>query len=240
MRAVADNLRCDFVGLQDGAHQLASGEHLTPAAGEAWATEDRASIPDLLALLRQVEETRAVRQKKQDHLQKARTVLDRVLSIIHKGSSHFAPLVELQANATNLRDQTLAESDQPMTSELENLAEGRHSYCDLLALLEHHDDIDDDRWVQLNESITQTFGKPLAIATARKRLLPACVRALQLTSANGKPLEISIHFASSGRDRSGSLRVKYISRSRGSGGSILMRRSKRRGREMMRRSSRSG
>jgi hypothetical protein len=106
-----------FRELQDGAHQLASGEHLTPAAGE-----DRASIPDLLALLRQVEETRAIRQKKQDQLQKARSVLERVLSIVHKGSSHFAPLVELQANATNLRDQTLAEYDKPMTSELTNVA----------------------------------------------------------------------------------------------------------------------
>jgi hypothetical protein len=53
---------------------------------------------------------------------------------------------------------------------LESLAEGRHPYCDFLHLLEHHDDIDDDRWVQLNDSITQAFGKPLAIATARKKL----------------------------------------------------------------------
>src|SRR5260370_18310566 len=46
-----------FRELQDGAHQLASGEHLSPAAGEAWATDDPAAPPHLLALLRQGEAT---------------------------------------------------------------------------------------------------------------------------------------------------------------------------------------
>src|SRR6266568_9522579 len=60
-----------FRELQDGAFQLAAGERLTSPDGS-----DGASIPDLLALLRQVDETRAVRLKKQDQLQKARSVLD--------------------------------------------------------------------------------------------------------------------------------------------------------------------
>jgi hypothetical protein len=64
----------------------------------------------------------------------------------------------------------LADTDQLVSPELENLAEGRHPYCDFLHLLENHESIDDDRWVQLNDSITQAFGKPLAIATARKKL----------------------------------------------------------------------
>ncbi len=154
-----------FRELQEGAFQLAAGEHMA-----APTVSDRATIPDLLALLRQVDETRTIRQKKQDQLQKARCVLDRVLSIVHKNSASFAPLADLHAKASGLRDQALAESDQPVIPELENLAEGRHPYCDFLHLLEHHEDIDDDRWVQLNESITQAFGKPLAIATARKKL----------------------------------------------------------------------
>jgi hypothetical protein len=154
-----------FHELQEGAFQLAAEERLPTLA----ATE-RATVPDLLALLRQVDETRVIRQKKQDQLQKARTVLDRILSIAHKDSKPFAPLADLHAKASGLRDQALADSDQPIGPDLENLAEGRHPYCDFLHLLEHHDDIDDDRWVQLNDSITQAFGKPLAIATARKKL----------------------------------------------------------------------
>jgi len=154
-----------FRELQEGAFQLAAGEHMA-----APTVSDRATIPDLLALLRQVDETRTIRQKKQEQLQKARSVLDRVLSIVHKNSASFAPLADLQTQASGLRDQALADSDQPASPELENLAEGRHPYCDFLHLLEHHEDIDDDRWVQLNESITQAFGKPLAIATARKKL----------------------------------------------------------------------
>lgn len=152
-----------FRELQEGALQLAAEERLPIGS-------DRSSIPDLLALLRQVDENRVVRRKKHDLLQKARGVLDRLLGIFHKDSPSFAPLVDLQSKATGLRDQTVTDSDQPVAPELENLAEGRHPYCDFLHLLEHHDDIDDDRWVQLNDSITQSFGKPLAIATARKKL----------------------------------------------------------------------
>jgi hypothetical protein len=154
-----------FRELREAAFQLATGERLTPAVGA-----DQASVPDLLAILRQVDEVRAVRKKNQEQMQKARSVLDRVLSIVHKDSANFAPLSDLQAKAASLREATLADSDQPASPELDNLAEGKHSYCDLLALLEQSEDIDDDRWVQLHESITQAFGKPLAIATTRKKL----------------------------------------------------------------------
>src|SRR6266566_2848158 len=65
-----------FRELQDGAFQLAADERLTPAVGP-----DRASVPDLLALLRQVEEVRVVRQKKQEQVQKARSVLDRIVCL---------------------------------------------------------------------------------------------------------------------------------------------------------------
>jgi hypothetical protein len=154
-----------FRELQESAFQLASAERLTPAVNA-----DQTSVPDLLALLRQVDDVRVVRQKKQDQMQKARTVLDRILSLGHKDSANFAPLAELQAKAAGLRDATTADSDQPVNPELDNLAEGKHSYCDLLTLVEQSEDIDDDRWVQLNESITQNYGRPLAIATARKKL----------------------------------------------------------------------
>src|SRR5438552_624892 len=139
-----------FRELQEGAFQLAADERLTPAVGP-----DRASVPDLLALLRQVEEVRVVRQKKQEQVQKARSVLDRIVRLVHKDSPSFAPLAELQAKAAGLRDAAATESDLPVNPELENLAEGKHSYCDLLTLVEQSEDIDDDRWVQLNDSITQ-------------------------------------------------------------------------------------
>ncbi len=154
-----------FHELQEGAFQLAASERMPTLSAS-----ERGTIPDLLSLLRQVDETRTIRQKKQIQLQKARTVLERILAVVHKDSKPLAPLADLQSKATGLRDQTQADSDQPISPELENMAEGRHPYCDFLQLLENHDEIDDDRWVQLNDSITQAFGKPLAIATARKKL----------------------------------------------------------------------
>jgi hypothetical protein len=154
-----------FHELREGAFQLAANERLTPSV-----SADQASVPDLLALLRQVDEVRIVRNKKQDQVQKARGVLDRVLSLTHKDAASYAPLAELHAKAAGLRDSATADSDQPVNPELESLADGRHSFCDLLTLVEQSEEIDDDRWVQLNDSVTQAFGKPLAIASARKKL----------------------------------------------------------------------
>src|SRR5260370_3146605 len=79
-----------FRELQEGAFQLAAGEHMA-----APTVSDRATIPDLLALLRQVDETRTIRQKKQEQLQKARSVLDRVFPLVHTNSASFAPLADL-------------------------------------------------------------------------------------------------------------------------------------------------
>ena len=88
-----------FRELQEAAFQLATGEHLTPPI-----SADRVSVPDLLALLRQVDDVRAVRKKNQEQMQKARTVLDRILSIVHKDSATFAPLADLHAKAASLRE----------------------------------------------------------------------------------------------------------------------------------------
>jgi hypothetical protein len=161
-----DSARRRFLELKEAAFQHAQAERLSAFPGP-----EQLSIPELINLLKQVEEVRTVRDKHQHVRERARSVLDRILSISHKDAGEFAPLRELKARAQALRKAVVAESDQPVSTEVEELAEGRHALCDLLALLEQGEQIDDDRWQQLKDSVTQAFGKPLAIATARKKLV---------------------------------------------------------------------
>jgi hypothetical protein len=159
-----ESARRRFLELQEAAYRRAQAERLP-------TLPEQTSLPELINLLAQVDEVRVARDKQQQLRQRACSILDRILSIRHKDSSQFAPLGELQAKAQALREGASVESDQPVATEIENLAEGRHSFCDLLTLVEQSDEVDDDRWQHLKDSVTQAFGKGLAIATARKKLV---------------------------------------------------------------------
>src|SRR5206468_3601180 len=93
----------------------------------------------------------------------------------------FAPLHDCQDKARELR---YGISEKPWTElpeEAERLAEGRHHFADLLSLIEDRDDLHDDRWATLHESIGQNFGKALAAAAARSKL----VLPTQVAASNG-------------------------------------------------------
>jgi hypothetical protein len=161
-----ESARRRFLELQEATYHHAQAERLsTLPAGE------QTSIPELISLLGQVDEARAAREKQQQLRRRAGSVLERILAIRHKDASEFAPLRDLHAKAQALREAASVEADQPVPPEIENLAEGRHSFCDLLTLVEQSEDVDDDRWQQLKDGVAEAFGKSLAIATARKKLV---------------------------------------------------------------------
>jgi len=55
-------------------------------------------------------------------------------------------------------------------TETEHLAEGGHPFAQLLTLIEDRDELSDDLWAGLHESVGDTFGKSLAAAAARAKL----------------------------------------------------------------------
>jgi hypothetical protein len=108
---------------------------------------------------------------------KAGTWLDRVLAIKHREEPDFAPLLECLAKARELRQRAAeiefsGETDPPadVLEEVQSVADGHHPLCDLLAQVEEHDSLDDERWHDLTAHITRAFGKPLATAAARGKL----------------------------------------------------------------------
>ena len=82
-----------------------------------------------------------------------------------------------------------------MPAETFQLARQEHAYSDLLALAENSSLLSDEQWTLLQKTISDTFGRPLALAAARGRLVvsselpPIEMPAATMVRADSKSLE---------------------------------------------------
>jgi hypothetical protein len=95
-------------------------------------------------------------------------ILKRVLAIRHREQSNFASLDEVQKQAKQLY-QTISESNitDPI---VEALVEKKHPLSALLRLIEEQDNLSDEEWANLEDSVTSAFGKTLTVAISRGKL----------------------------------------------------------------------
>ncbi len=129
------------------------------------------NLSDLNTLLDQVAETEIRQSKSEETRRRALSVLDRVLLLSHSSNADFAPLHDVHNRARELHSgisQTEWHSPHPET---DRLAEGDHHFADLLTLIEERDDLSDDLWASLHENVGNAFGKSLAAAAARSKLV---------------------------------------------------------------------
>ena len=64
------------------------------------------------------------------------------------------------------------EIEQPVVAFVRRAAivESKHPVTALLQFIEHLDQLDDERWMALETTITESFGKPLFVAASRGKL----------------------------------------------------------------------
>ncbi|MEY3867666.1 MAG: hypothetical protein RLZZ338_1557 [Cyanobacteriota bacterium] len=95
-------------------------------------------------------------------------ILKRVLAIRHREQSNFASLDEVQKQAKQLY-QTISESNttDPIA---EALVQKKHPLSALLRLIEEQDNLSDEEWANLEDSVTSAFGKTLTVAISRGKL----------------------------------------------------------------------
>src|SRR5437867_7405796 len=139
-------------------------------------------------------------QEKQAALAEARTrvmaVLDRVLTVSHVDSPNFGALVQCQAKAREIRQAAL----DPKAFDSENapaFLEGTPSFAALLSMIEGREALDDENFAALEDTVTQSFGRALAVAATRGKLVggrpaPAAVErpapaAAKATEPAGRP-----------------------------------------------------
>src|SRR5581483_11737517 len=97
-------------------------------------------------------------------------VLDIVLGVRHLDEAQFPPLVECQKQARDLHATVLALNESNLHQAQELTARVR-AFSDFLTMLEGSDQMDDERFAALEASVSAAFGRPLAVAAARGRLL---------------------------------------------------------------------
>src|SRR5881296_320447 len=113
-------------------------------------------------------------QEKRAALAEARTrvmaVLDRILTVSHVDGPNFAALVQCQAKAREIRQAAL----DPKAFDGENapaFLESTPSFAALLSMIEGREALDDEKFSALVDTVTQFFGKTLAVAATRGKLV---------------------------------------------------------------------
>jgi len=161
-------IRTDFVEVRHRILEAARSLSITvPAIAEV----------DSLAALAPMVETVAqalVAQEKKAAMAEARTrvmaVLDRILTVTHADGPNFAALVQCLVKAKEIRQA----AQDPKAFDSENapaFLESIPSFAALLSIIEGRDALDDDKFAVLDETVTQAFGRTLAVAAARGKLI---------------------------------------------------------------------
>lgn len=180
-------VRSDIVDLRARVLRLASSLSVLPAP----SPEQAVSLKDLERLLRATVEAKE-RQAKMAAFEEARQravgLLDRVLTIAHREDPNFPSLLACHEKARELHRVILDSPSEDMDQQIAFMTEHARPFSELLALVENRDMLDDNRWILLEDAVSQSFGRPLTVAAERgKLLLPGARPARQAPASRASP-----------------------------------------------------
>ena len=127
---------------------------------------------ELAALMDRVAESEEEIARRDAIRRKATVLLDRVLALRHRVGSESGLLGTCHEAASALRgllDSARGSDDIP--DPVLKLSEGRHPLAALSRLAESDGETGDDDWSRLYQEVSAEFGRPLAAAAARGRLV---------------------------------------------------------------------
>jgi hypothetical protein len=127
-------------------------------------------LEPVLAAIGAAEERQAQLQAWEEAREIALPALDRVMALTHREDKGFAPLADCQSRARELRGALSAATPDDLRHETVMLSSRLRPFTDLLALVDAWNVLDDDRCAFLQDAITQSFGRPLALAALRGKL----------------------------------------------------------------------
>lgn len=153
--------RQEFATLSEEVLKLATIAQVLPLPDQV------SSQPDLANLLQQIHEHCVSLEQVR---KRSVSLLEQVLRLMHRDHPDFAPLRECQATAHEmLRALHEPEAELPQTAMALN--ESDHPFAALSMLVEQREVLEDDRWLQLQETVTHAFGRPLAVAALRGKII---------------------------------------------------------------------
>jgi hypothetical protein len=158
--------RAEFVELL--AEIVAAAESLGVAVPDH--VESAKSLEPVLAAMVAATDARRRRAAFDEIRGRILAIYDRIAGIHHEGDETFAPLVALQNSAKEAKAAALALTEAT-TDQARALMEAAGPFADLLTMLESTDALDDEKFSALEESVSTAFGRPIAVAVGRGRLL---------------------------------------------------------------------
>lgn len=156
----------EFVELR--AEVIAAAESLAIAVPSG--LESAKSLEPVLAAMAAALEAERRRAALDEARGRVVQVLDRVLGIHHQDDPSFAPLADAQAKAKEAKAAAAALTDAS-AEQAQALVASARPFADFLTMLEATEALDDEKFSALEESVSKTFGRQLAVAVARGRLL---------------------------------------------------------------------
>jgi len=157
----------NFVDLRDRVVIVAEKSMISPIPTPAQLV----SLRTLESLLQSVVEVESKQSKIEQLRSQALKALEQILAIAHRTESDFQPLLECQTKARELY-QTIQESQaSDLPPDTQSLAEGNHSFSNLLTLISDWEEDDDERLADLQDAVAESFGRTLAMAAVRGKLI---------------------------------------------------------------------
>ena len=127
-------------------------------------------LEPVLAAIGAAEERQARQQAWEEAREGALFLLDRVMALIHRDEPGFGVLATCQARARELHEALSRATPDDVEHETVMLSGKLRPFSELLALVDGWNVLDDDRCAFLQDAITQSFGRPLALAALRGKL----------------------------------------------------------------------
>jgi len=151
-------------------------------------TSELDSIRDLRSFVDSVSKLNEKQIAHRNIHQAACGVLEKVLTITYVDGSEFAPLVQCQEKARELRDR-IAETAWPNTHpDADALARGQHVFSEFVKFVSFRDRLEDEEWERLQGLVNHSLGKPLGLAASRGRLLiPASAPSIPQVPVSAAP-----------------------------------------------------
>ncbi|HEX6209201.1 MAG TPA: hypothetical protein VF136_00395 [Methylomirabilota bacterium] len=127
-------------------------------------------LEPVLAAIAAAEEHRAQLAAWDAARKEALGLLGRVLALVHREDKTLPTLADCQARARELHVVLAGPAPDDLERATALLPDKMRPYTDLLTLVEGWNVLDDERCAVLQDSITESFGRPLALATLRGKI----------------------------------------------------------------------
>ena len=169
----SESLAGDAAALRAGFASVRAAIRVQAAAVSLPAGDDAEldTLKSLAALLDAIDEVEARREEWERRIIPALGLLDRIALLSHTVDPAFEALVSCQAQARALRDAIADAEPDEREAEVDALAELDHPFAYLLTMVDGAERVNDDLWGSLFEAVTAAFGKSLAAAVTRSRIV---------------------------------------------------------------------